>query len=258
MLFRILGPLEVEHGGRLLDLGRPKQRALLASLLVSANRVVPADRLLEELWEGEARDGGAAALQVQVSRLRRVLAPTGSPRLESRKPGYVLHSGDDELDSWRFERLVGEAQGAGGAGRPAAAAERLRAALALWRGPALADFAFADFARTDIIRLEELRLVALEEQAAAELALGRHAEVVARLRPLVAEHPLREGLWHQLILALYRCGRQADALRSYADLRRRLGEESARYGGARTRGRPRGRSGGARTAARWSASRGER
>ena len=225
MLFRILGPLEVEHGGRLLDLGRPKQRAWLAALLVSANRVVSADRLLEELWEGEPPDDGGAALQVQVSRLRKVLAPAGAPRLESRKPGYVLHVGDEELDSLRFERLVAEAQRAARSGRPAAAAERLRAALGLWRGPALADFLFAEFARADLIRLEELRLVALEEQGAAELALGRHAELVAGLRTLVADQPLREGLWRQLIVALYRCGRQADALRTFAEMRGRLGEE---------------------------------
>ena len=225
VLFRILGSLEVEHGGRLLDLGRPKQRALLASLLVSANHVVSADRLIDELWGDDAPHDAGQALQVQVSRLRKVLAPAESQRLESRPPGYVLHVGDDELDSLRFEQLVVQAKQASAAGRPAAAAERLRAAFRLWRGPALADFVYAEFAQPHIVRLEELRLVALEAQAEAGLALGRHNELVGWLRTLVDEHPLQEKLWRHYILALYRCGRQADALRAFAELRDRLGEE---------------------------------
>ncbi len=225
MLFRVLGPLEVEHGGCRLDLGRPKQRALLVSLLLSANRVVSADRLTDELWGDAPPADAGAALQVQVSRLRRALSPVEPPRLESRPPGYLLHIGDDELDSLRFERLLAEARREAAANRPGGAAERLGAALALWRGPALADFVFAEFAQPHIARLEELRLVAYEEQAAAELALGHHAQVATRLRTLVEEHPLREGLWRQLVVALYRCGRQADALRAVAELRERLGEE---------------------------------
>ena len=225
MLFRVLGTLEAEHGGRLLDLGRPKQRALLASLLLSANRVVSADRLIDELWGDGSPANAGAALQVQVSRLRRALSPVEPPRLESRPPGYVLHVADDEVDSLHFERLLAEARRAAATNRPGAAAERLRAALALWRGSALAEFVFAEFAQPHIARLEELRLVAYEEQAAAELALGHHAQVATRLRTLVEEHPLREGLWRHLVVALYRCGRQADALRGLAELRERLIEE---------------------------------
>jgi predicted ATPase/DNA-binding SARP family transcriptional activator len=225
VLFRILGPLEVEHGGRLLHLGRPKQRALLASLLLSANQVVSSDRLIDELWGEDVPKDPGASLQVQISRLRRVLAPAESPRLQSRPPGYVLHVGDDELDSLRFERLVAEAQQAATSGRPAAAAERLKAALGSWRGPALADFVYADFAQRHIARLDELRLVALEAQAEVGLALGRHTELVGSLRALVDEYPLREKLWRHLIVALYRCGRQADALRACAELRERLDEE---------------------------------
>ena len=225
VLFRILGSLEVEHGGRLLDLGRPKQRALLASLLVSANQVLSADRLIDELWGADVPNDAGQALQVQVSRLRKVLAPAESQRLESRPPGYVLHVGDDELDSLRFEQLVVQAKQASAAGRPAAAAERLMAALGLWRGPALADFVYAEFAQPHIARLEELRLVALEAQAEAGLAVGRHDELVGWLRNLVDEQPLRENLWRHFIVALYRCGRQADALRAFAELRDRLGEE---------------------------------
>ena len=223
MEFRILGPLEVEDDGRQLDLGRPKQRALLALLLVSANAVVSADRLVEELWAGRPPEDASAALQVQVSRLRRALGGPGV--VESRRPGYVLHVDPGHLDAARFESWAGEARAllARGAAEPARAL--LERALALWRGPALAEFADQPFALPEAARLEELRLVAEEERVEAELALGHHAAVVGPLRQLAEAHPLRERLWGQLMVALYRSGRQAEALRAYTELRTNLGEE---------------------------------
>jgi len=220
--FGILGPLEVGEGGRPLDLGRPKQRALLANLLIHANAVVSVDKLVDDLWAGEPPDDPSAALQVQISRLRRVLGRTA---VESRKPGYVLHVGPGELDAERFETLTGQAGAAAAGGRPGRALALLDDALALWRGRALAEFADEPWAMAEAARLEELRLTATEARVDAELALGRHASLVGRLRQLVGEHELRERLWGQLMLALYRCGRQAEALRAYGELRHRLGEE---------------------------------
>ncbi|HEX2048848.1 MAG TPA: BTAD domain-containing putative transcriptional regulator [Acidimicrobiales bacterium] len=223
MRFGILGPLEADDGGRRLDLGRPKQRALLAILLMHANSVVSSDRLADDLWAGEPPEDGSGALQVQVSRLRKALG--GRVQVESRKPGYVLHVPPDALDARRFEALVDEARRAMGDGHPALALPLLDDALGLWRGPALAEFADQPFAMAEAARLEELRVVAVEERVEAELALGRHATLVGPLRQLVGEHQLRERLWGQLMVALYRCGRQAEALRTYAELRHHLGEE---------------------------------
>ncbi len=229
MQFRILGPLQVEHEGRPLDLGRPKQRALLALLLVHAGHLVSTDRIVEDLWHGDPPTDASAAVQVQVSRLRQVLAAGGtdggSPLLESRKPGYVLHVGGDDLDAARFERLVDDGRRATADARPEAAAARLTEALALWRGAALADFADEPFAVAEAARLEELRLTAWEERAEAELVLGHHAKLVAGLAQMAADNPLRERLWGQLMLALYRSGRQAESLRAFGQLRRNLGEE---------------------------------
>ncbi|HEV3497443.1 MAG TPA: BTAD domain-containing putative transcriptional regulator, partial [Actinomycetes bacterium] len=219
MRFGIPGPLEASDGGRLLDLGRPKQRALLAILLIHANTVVSADKLVDDLWAGEPPDDGFGALQVQVSRLRKAL--DGKITVESRKPGYVLHVNPDALDARRFKALVDAARSA----EPGSALRLLDDALALWRGPALAEFADQPFAMAEAARLEELRIVAVEERVEAELALGRHATVVGLLRQLVGRHQLRERLWGQLMVALYRCGRQAEALRAYAELRHHLGEE---------------------------------
>ncbi|HET7489805.1 MAG TPA: BTAD domain-containing putative transcriptional regulator [Acidimicrobiales bacterium] len=222
MQYRVLGPLEVVRDGEALDLGRPKQRALLAALVVHAGRVVSSDALVEELWRDGPPADPAAALQVQVSRLRRVLGPAA---VESRRPGYLLRAGPDDVDAAVFERLVVAGDAALAAGRPGEAAGRLSAALDQWRGPALVDLPDHELARAEAVRLEELRLHALESLAEARLAGGGHAAAVADLQALAEAHPLRERLWGHLMVALYRSGRQADALRAYGRLRANLGEE---------------------------------
>jgi len=217
MEFRILGPLEVIGDGRPLSIGGVSQRALLALLLLHANEVVSSDRLLDELWTGEPPASGVAALQVRISQLRKALGAEAE-RVETKPPGYVLRIGPGELDLARFSQLVEEADGSD----PAAAAERLREALALWRGAPLADFAYESFAQSAIGRIEELRLTALERRIDADLALGCHAELVGEVEGLVAQHPLRERLCGQWMLALYRSGRQAEALGAYQAARRAL------------------------------------
>jgi DNA-binding SARP family transcriptional activator len=217
MEFRILGPLEVEEEGRLLNLGGAKQRSVLAFLLLHANDVVSRDRLIDHLWGGSPPETAQTALQVHVSQLRKIL---GRETIVTRAPGYSIQIGAGELDLDRFERLVDEARRQ----EPAEAATTLRAALALWRGPALEDIE-SSVARPERARLEEERLAALEQRIEAELALGRHAELVPELEGLVREQPLRERLRAQLMLALYRCGRQADALEVYRSGRRLLDEE---------------------------------
>jgi DNA-binding SARP family transcriptional activator len=219
MQFRILGPLEVADRGRLVSLAGA-ERALLAVLLLSANEVVSSDRLIDELWGAHSPRSGRTALQVRVSQLRKALGAEGS-RIVTRPPGYMLQLDSEELDLSRFERLVAEADGATA---PTAAA-RLREALALWRGPPLADLAYESFAQPAVARLEELRLTTLEKRIDADLALGRHTELVGELEALIAEHPLAEHLRAQLMLALYRCGRQADALAAYQSARRDLVEQ---------------------------------
>jgi DNA-binding SARP family transcriptional activator len=216
--FRILGPLEVvgEHG--LVPLGGPKQRATLTILLLNANRVVSVDRLADDLYSGAAPVTAVTQVQRQISDLRKAL---GTTTIDTQAPGYVIRLAPEQLDLHRFERLT---EGAGGA-EPRLAADLLREALALWRGEALADLAFEPFARSAIDRLEEIRLAALEQRLEAELALGRHAELTAELEQLVAEHPLRERLRGQLMLALYRSGRQAEALDVYRATREKLVEE---------------------------------
>ena len=216
--FRILGPLEVLDAGRPLSLSGAS-RALLALLLLHANEVVSSDRLIDELWGAEPPAAGSTALRVRVSQLRKALGREDV--LVTRAPGYFVRVGPGELDLHRFERLLEEAEGA----EPPVAAERLRAALALWRGEPLGEFAYEPFARTAIARLEELRLVALERRIEADLTLGRHAELVGELQALVREHPLQERLRRQLMLALYRSGRQVDALEAYQEARRALVEE---------------------------------
>jgi DNA-binding SARP family transcriptional activator len=214
--FRILGPLEVVDRGRTLALGGPRQRALLALLLTRANRVVSRDELIDELWDEDAPDGARNALQYHVSRLRKALAP--SDALVTREPGYMIRVSDEELDLLRFERLRASA----GTAPADEAARTLRRALDLWRGPPLGDLAHEPFAQTEIARLEELHVTALEERIDADLESGRDAELVAELEPLVHEHPLRERLRAQLMLALYRSGRQAEALDVYRQTREAL------------------------------------
>jgi DNA-binding SARP family transcriptional activator len=211
MEFRILGPLEAMERGRPLDLGGLKQRTLLATLLLEANRVVPSDRLIAALWESHPPETAQTALQVYVSGLRKAL---GKDRLLTKASGYLLRVEEGELDVERFVRLVEQ----GGA-------ERLREALSLWRGPPLADFTYERFARSEIARLEEARLEALEKRIEADLAAGRHAALVGEVEALVQEHPLREGLRSLLMLALYRSGRQAEALTAYQNARRTLVDE---------------------------------
>jgi DNA-binding SARP family transcriptional activator len=218
MDFRLLGPLEVFEHERPLELGGIKQRSLLAILLLHANELVSTDRLVDQLWGAAPPATAAKSIQVYVSRLRKAL---GDGRLATRAPGYVLRVEPSELDLARFEQLAGEARRAA----PEAAARKLRDALALWRGPALADLAYEQFAQVEIARLEEMRLAVLEQRIDADLSAGRHAELVGELESLVARHPLRERLRYQLMLALYRSARQAEALEAYRAARRELQEE---------------------------------
>jgi DNA-binding SARP family transcriptional activator/tetratricopeptide (TPR) repeat protein len=220
--FRILGPVEVVEKGRVLRLGSRKQRSLLTLLVLHGGKVVSRDQLIDDLWHGEPPAAAETTLRSHVSRLRSAL---GTSRLQSRAGGYALVLAPDELDAARCERLLRDGRDALARGRPAKAAELLRSALAVWRGPALADCAYEPFAQSEIGRLEELRLAIMEERLDADLALARHDMVVGELEALVAEHPLRERLRAQLMLALYRAGRQADALESYRQARDVLTEE---------------------------------
>jgi predicted ATPase/DNA-binding SARP family transcriptional activator len=222
---RILGPIELEMGGEPVEIAGTKQRSLLAALAVRAGEVVSADRLIEAVW-GEALPANPRnALQIQVGHLRRKLGADGRARLRSRAPGYLLDVAPDELDALRFEQLVVEGQAALGARENETAAGRLETALALWRGPALEEFAQEPFAAASVARLEELRLTATEGLVEAKLRIGLPDEVVPDLERLVRQHPLRERLRGQLMLALHRCGRQADALAVYRDTRHVLAEE---------------------------------
>ena len=217
--FSILGPLEVFDDGRPVHLGGPKQRAALAILLLSANRVVSVERLADDLYAGAPPVTAVTQVQRQVSDLRKVL---GAAVIETRSPGYALHVEPERLDLDRFERWTHEAALALDRSEPAAAADLLTEALGLWRGAPLADVAYEPFAQTAIGRLEELRLAALEQRFEAELALGRHGSVLAELEALVWDNPLRERLRGLLMLALYRAGRQAEALDVYRTTRETL------------------------------------
>jgi DNA-binding SARP family transcriptional activator/tetratricopeptide (TPR) repeat protein len=208
MEFRILGPLEVVVDGRSLDLGAAKQRALLAVLLLEGNRVVSTDRLIDALWGEHAPETASKALQVYVSQLRKLL---GSDRIVTRTPGYQLRLEPEELDLDRFQAL--------------AAAGRFEDALALWRGRPLDEFAYEPFAQPEIARLEELRVASLEERIERDLDAGRHGTLVGELEALVLRHPLRERLRAQLMLALYRSGRQGEALDVYQAGRSLLAEQ---------------------------------
>jgi DNA-binding SARP family transcriptional activator len=216
--FRILGPLEVVVDGRPVLLGGQKQRAVLALLLVHADQVVASERLVTYLWGESPPRTATTSLQNFVSHLRKLLGPE---TLETKPPGYVLHVEPDQFDLARFERLVASARDQ----EPAERAKLLREALDLWRGPPLADFVFEAFAQGEIRRLEELRLSALEERIQADLDLGGAGGLVPELEALVEQYPLRERLRAQLMLALYRAGRQADALQCYHEARRALADE---------------------------------
>lgn len=223
MQFQLLGPLEVEDNGRPLALGSAKQRALLAILLLHANEVVSRDRLIDELWGEQPPASAPHSLEVYVSRLRKTLQASGGEQLLlTRAGGYLLRLEPDQLDVRRFERLLGEGRRALAAGNYERASERFTDALALWRGPALGDLAYEPFAGPEIERLEEQRLAALEERIEAELALGHHSSLIGELDSLSGKHPLRERLHGQLMLALYRSGRQAEALEAYRETRQHL------------------------------------
>jgi DNA-binding SARP family transcriptional activator/streptogramin lyase len=220
--FRILGPLEVRENGRALAIGAGKQRALLALLLLDAGDVVSTDRLIDNLWGERPPASALNSVHIYVSQLRKVL---GEDCLITRGHGYLLALEPEQVDLGRFERLLGKGRELLASGEAKRASDALRAALALWRGPPLADLASEPFAQGEIARLEELRLAALEERIEADLALGRHAELVPELEALVRAHPLRERLRAQLMLVLYRSGRQAEALETYRRARVTLVEE---------------------------------
>ncbi len=230
MEFQILGPLRVTHQSREVEIGAPKLRSLLAMLLVHLNEPVSVDVLTEVLWGTQQPAGATNTLQAYVSRLRGLLEPERSPRspgdlLITREPGYLLRLDPERLDARRFERLAREGKAHLRASEAAAAGAVLREALSLWRGGALADFAYESFSQPEIRRLEELRMAAIEDRIDADLAHGDHEGLVAELEALTQQHPFRERLWGQLMLALYRSGRQADALGAYREAGRVLGEE---------------------------------
>ncbi len=217
----MLGPLEAVGDDGPVRLGGPRQRATLAILLLSANRVVPVERLADELYAGRPPVSAVTQVQRHISELRRALG--SAEAIETRPPGYLLRLADGALDLARFERLTDQAERLTGED-DAAAAALLREALDLWRGPPLADLAYQSFARAAVERLDELRLAAFEARVDTDLALGRHAALVPEVEALVAEQPLRERLRGQLMLALYRSGRQADALEVYRVTRKLLVE----------------------------------
>ena len=220
---RLLGPVQVVRAGREIRLGGPRPRAVLALLVLEAGRVVPAGRLVEEVWRGSPPPGAAKTLRSYVSRLRALLDPDAT--LTARGGGYALGLDPDLVDAVRFEQLVGAGQAVLGGGEAAAAAGRFRQALELWRGRALADVCDVEPLAREAARLEELRLAAVEGRIDADIALGLHAEVTGELEGLVAEYPLRERLWRLLVLALYRAERQADALAAYRRARDMLAAE---------------------------------
>ncbi len=224
--FRVLGAVEVVAGGQAVAVGGSRERAVLARLLVAANQVVAQDTLVDDLWPGDQSDGGAPALQTYVSRLRKALRAVGGHEvLVTRPPGYLLTVDPDAFDAARFESLVRSARRSAAGGQHSEAATTLADALALWRGPAYPGLMDLPFARAEAARLEEARLGALEARIEADLACGLDTELIAELTPLTGKHPLRERLWALRMTALYRAGRQAEALRTYQQLRRHLGEE---------------------------------
>jgi DNA-binding SARP family transcriptional activator len=233
MRFLILGPLEVRVGDRPIPVSSPRRRALLACLILHPNQIFSVDYLIDDLWGRRAPATARNVIQGHVASLRKLLQGEGgkqpaASRLSTSPPGYVLHIEPGELDLYGFEDLLSRARQARASGDLKAAADGFHAALALWRGPALVDVhntLLNSSLPAATVRLEELRLTALEERLEIDLALGRHAELIGELRSLIASQPLRERLHGQLITALYRSGRQTEALQAYQDARRMLLEE---------------------------------
>src|SRR5438874_273076 len=218
MEFRLLGPLEARSQTGPLALGGPKQRAVLAMLLLNANQVVSKDQLIDAIWGEQPPRAAGAALQNSVFRLRTALGPE---LIDWRPPGYVLHVDEDDVDALQFERLLRASERL----EPSERAAALREGLALWRGTPLADLAFEAFAQPEIARLDELRLLAHEQRFEAELELGRHDAILGEMEALAARHPARERLRELQMRALYQAGRQRDALRVYVDARQELVEQ---------------------------------
>src|SRR3954469_12725330 len=214
MNFRILGPLDGCDGDREVQLRGGKERALLALLLVNANRTLALDRIVDELWAEDVPETAPKMVQIYLSHLRKTLAPDLLP---PRPPGNALVIEPGQLDLHRFEQLVDEARAALDGGQAEEAASSFRQALGLWRGPALEEFDSEPFAQPEAARLEELRMNALEGRLEADLQRGRHDDVAGELEALVARRPPREGLRRQHMLALYRAGRQAEALAAYQE-----------------------------------------
>jgi DNA-binding SARP family transcriptional activator len=229
MRFGVLGPLEARADDEQLTIKGAKERRLVGLLLSRANRVVAVDDIIEALWGTDPPRSAAKSVQVYVVRVRKMLEPNGRAAGDSmvsrRGVGYALSVGRGQVDALRFEDLVARAREAAAAGAYDIAAEVLREALSLWRGSAYADFQDTLFGATEAARLEEMRLASLEARIDADLVLGRHVEVTAELEALVRECPLRERFWSQLMLALYRGGRQSDALLAFRRARGSLIEE---------------------------------
>jgi YVTN family beta-propeller protein len=230
MTFGLLGPLRVVRAGQAVSLGGPRQRAVLAVLLLRAHRCVSVDELVDQVWNGRSPAGAVTSVQTYVFHLRRALEPdrkrgSGGDVLATCDRGYMLRVDPQLVDANRFESLAEAGHVALRAGRSEEAAELLRAALALWRDPVLSDLVDYEFVVPHAARLSESRLVAMEARIAADLALGRHATLVGELNTLITDHPLREHLHGLLMLALYRCGRQADALAAYQRVRELLAEQ---------------------------------
>src|SRR5215472_452506 len=226
----VLGGFRVERDGQEVDPGPRLQRTLLAILVVEARHVVPVDRLIDLLWRNEPPVAAIASVQAYVSQLRRVLEPGRAARAPARvlvtqDPGYVLRVADEQVDALQFQALTRQAHDDLAGDQPAAAAARLEEAFALWRGSPLAEFAGEPWALPAVARLTEAHDLGTEDRIDAWLSLGRHAEAATELEAMVAARPLRERRWAQLIVATYRCGRQADALRAYQRGRAVLADE---------------------------------
>ena len=220
--FAILGSLELRDGDVAVALGGVRERSLLALLLLNANELVSTDRIVDELWGDRPPKAAVKTVQVYVSRLRKILS---ADALVTLPPGYVLHVDDEQFDLRRFERLAAEGRQALASDDLARARALLREALGLWRGAPLSDFVYEPFAQAEAARLKELRVATIEDRIEADLRAGQAAELVSELQALAAREPLRERLRGQLMLALYRSGRQAEALDVYRDARTTLVEE---------------------------------